>query len=75
MRSGTRKRPYVKTKTFYKAKYVRYLLMETNNKDFAILVLGDPKQQEKLSSFPIQKTDEFSVVNDQHYDSRISFYE
>lgn len=54
----------LKPKLFYKAKYVRYLFDETNNKDFAILVLGDPKQQEKLSSFPILKTDEFSVVND-----------
>ena len=54
----------LKPKIYYKAKFDRYLFDENNNKDFAILVLGEPKQQEKLSSFPILKTDEFSVVND-----------
>jgi hypothetical protein len=54
----------LKPKLYYKAKFVRYLFDENNNKDFAVLEIGDPKQQEKLSSFPILKTDEFSTVKD-----------
>lgn len=54
----------LKPKLFYAAKFIKFLFDENNNKDFAVLELGEPKQQQTLPSFPIIKTDEFSKVGD-----------
>ncbi|MBU0540451.1 serine protease, partial [Patescibacteria group bacterium] len=54
----------LKPKIFYDASFVKYIFDENNNKDFAILKLTKPQQDEKIAELPFLKTDEFSRVND-----------
>lgn len=54
----------LKPKIFYDASFVKFIFDENDNKDFAILKLTKPQQDEKIAEFPFLKTDEFSKVND-----------
>jgi hypothetical protein len=49
---------------FYTATAEKYVYDASTNADFAILKLGNPEQQEQLTSIPFLKTDEFSQVGD-----------
>jgi len=49
---------------YYYASTDKFVFDEANNKDFAILKIGDPEQKQVVSSFPFLKTDEFSIVGD-----------
>ncbi|MFA5935861.1 MAG: serine protease [Patescibacteria group bacterium] len=49
---------------FYSAIPERFVYDESQNRDFAILKIGQPVNQTTIASFPFLKTDEFSKNND-----------
>ncbi|MBU1032544.1 MAG: serine protease [Patescibacteria group bacterium] len=51
-------------RVYYEADWIKYVFDQNNNRDFAILEIGDRLQQRELEEFPYLKTDEFSEVGD-----------